>query len=207
MKDSKIQLPDDWVNQNDAIKEIIRDGGFPTFKVGREEEVGALVGSELKKSSVVAILLSLVGIIIYIGFRFELKFAIAAICALAHDVIITAGVYCLLGYEMNVPTIAALLTIVGYSLNDTIVIFDRIRESLSSNSKKTRLELINDAVNATLSRTILTSLTTLLVVVSILIYGGGIIHNFALTLFIGIIVGTYSSIFVASPLLVEFNKK
>jgi len=207
VKDSKIQLPDDWVNQNNAIKEIIRDGGFPAFKVGREEEVGALVGGELKESSVVAILLSLVGIIIYIGFRFELKFAIAAICALAHDVIITVGVYCLLGYEMNVPTIAALLTIVGYSLNDTIVIFDRIRESLSSNSKKTRLELINDAVNATLSRTILTSLTTLLVVISILIYGGGIIHNFALTLFIGIIVGTYSSIFVASPLLVEFNKK
>ena len=207
VKANKLKFPDNWVNQNEIIKKTIKDNNFPHYSVGREEEVGALVGDELKKSSVTAILLSLLGIIIYIGFRFEIKFSIAAICALVHDVIITAGIYCLLGYEMNVPTIAALLTIVGYSLNDTIVIFDRIRESLSSNSKKTRIELINEAINSTLSRTILTSLTTLLVVVSILVYGGGIIHNFALTLFIGIIVGTYSSIFVASPLLVEFNKK
>jgi preprotein translocase subunit SecF len=110
-----------------------------------------------------------------------------------------------MGYEMNVPTIAALLTIVGYSLNDTIVIFDRIRENLRSHSRKTHIELMNEAINDTLARTVLTSLTTLLVVLSILVYGGGQIHDFALTLFIGVIVGTYSSVFVASPILQEFE--
>jgi SecD/SecF fusion protein len=191
--------------QNRDIKKILDSGKFSGYEVAREEEVGPVVGNELKKSSLLAIAVSLIGIIIYIGFRFELKYAFGAICALVHDVIITAGLYCLMGYEMNVPTIAALLTIVGYSLNDTIVIFDRIRENLRSHSRKTHIELMNEAINDTLARTVLTSLTTLLVVLSILVYGGGQIHDFALTLFIGVIVGTYSSVFVASPILQEFE--
>lgn len=192
---------------NKKIKELFKAKNN-SFKVEREEEVGPIVGRELKRSSILAIIFSLIGIIFYIKVRFdEMRYSLGAVAALAHDVVITTGIYCLLGKELNVPTVAALLTIVGYSLNDTIVIFDRIRETLSMRTRKSQIELINESINSTLSRTILTSITTLFVITAILVYGGGIIQNFALTLLIGVLVGTYSSIFVATPLVVELHKK
>lgn len=193
--------------QGEAIKDSLAKGNFPKYEVVREEDVGPLVGSELKRSSLIALLLSFVAMIIYIGFRFEFSYGVGAIVALVHDTIISAGIFCLMGYEFNVPIIAALLTVVGYSINDTIVIFDRIREYLGSNSRKSQIELINEAINSTLSRTTLTSFATILVVIALMVYGGGIIHDFAFVLFIGIIIGTYSSIFVASPIIVEMTRK
>lgn len=138
----------------------------------------------------------------------DLRFAIGAICALIHDIIITVGIFSMMNLEFNLPIIAALLTIIGYSLNDTIIVFDRIRENISSNKKSLSLrEIINQSINETLSRTILTSLTTLVVVVSLFVLGGGIIHDFSFAMLVGIVTGTYSSIFVASALLLAWNEK
>ena len=154
-----------------------------------------------------AIVFALIGILIYIALRFEFSFAIGAVAALIHDVIITAGLMNILHREFNLTTIAALLTIVGYSLNDTIVVFDRIRENMRKLKDKIKdlAEIMNISISETLSRTILTSLTTLLVVISLLVLGGDIIRDFALALFIGILIGTYSSIFVASPIVLAWN--
>ena len=176
------------------------------FELLQEEEVGPQVGSELKLSALKAIIIALIGIIIYITIRFEFGFAMGAIVALLHDVLFTVGIYCLLGQQISLPIIAALLTIVGYSVNDTIVVFDRIREDLRVDKKLSFKDICNLSINQTLSRTLLTSLTTLIAVGSLLVLGGGAIFDFALALFIGIIVGTYSSIFVATPVVLAFYK-
>jgi SecD/SecF fusion protein len=177
------------------------------YKVIQNDTVGPQVGSELKRQSLMAIICALIGIIIYISIRFEFAFAMGAIVALAHDVLITVGLYCALGRELSMPIVAALLTIVGYSVNDTIVVFDRIREDLKLEKGKSYKEIANLSINQTFSRTLLTSITTLLTVVMLMIFGGGSVNDFATALFIGIVVGTYSSIFVATPVVLMWHKE
>jgi SecD/SecF fusion protein len=173
-----------------------------------EEKIGAQIGEQLKKKGITALVVAMLGIIVYIAFRFEFAFAIGAIVAVLHDVLITVGIYCLLGRQLSLPIIAALLTIVGYSVNDTIVVFDRIREDIKlMHGKASYREIANLSINQTLSRTLLTSITTLLTVTMLLIFGGGAINDFALALFIGIVVGTYSSIFVATPVVLLWHKE
>ena len=165
------------------------------------------IGSELSGKAIMAILYALTLILIYISFRFEFIFAIGAIAAIAHDVIITLGIFSILGYEISLPIVAAFLTIVGYSLNDTIVIFDRIRENMKTRKKDPVAATVNKSINESLSRTIVTSLTTLMVVITLYIFGGEIIHYFSFALIIGVLVGTYSSIFVASLIVVYLQPK
>ncbi len=164
-------------------------------------------GSILVKNALIAIAISIAGILIYVWIRFEIRFGAAAILALVHDVLITLGVYCILNREVNTSTIAAILTILGYSLNDTIVVFDRIRENTSLVGKLGYDRVLNDSINAILSRSINTSLTTLFPVVLLLIMGTTALKDFALALTVGIVAGTYSSICIASPLLAVWNKK
>jgi preprotein translocase SecF subunit len=184
---------------------------FPDYNIieQRRESVGPKVGGELVLSAVWAILVSMILILVYIMFRFELRFGVGAVIALFHDVIITLGIFSLLEIEITVPIIAALLTIIGYSLNDTIVVFDRIRENLKTFKRHVTgyADLVNRSINETLSRTIITSGTTLLVVVVLYFFGGEIIKNFAFALICGIIIGTYSSIYIASPILVEWENR
>ena len=141
----------------------------------------------------------------YISIRFEFRFALGAIAALTHDVLVTLGIFSLLGYEISLPIIAAFLTIVGYSLNDTIVIFDRIRENIKLSKRDTYSEIVNRSMNESLSRTIVTSLTTFIVVFILWFFGGEVIHNFALAMIIGVVVGTYSSIYIASPIVIHLH--
>lgn len=178
-----------------------------TFEVERTEMVGPQVGKDLRKKALLAITYALLGIIVYIAWRFQLKYGIAAIIALIHDVLITLTAFIVTSREINLPIIAALLAIIGYSLNDTIVVFDRIRENLKARRKEAYKETINISINETLSRTLLTSITTLLVVLSLFVLGGEVIHNFSFALLVGVIVGTYSSIFIASPILVMWQSK
>jgi SecD/SecF fusion protein len=173
----------------------------------QENKVGSQVGSEMRSRGVKAIVWALIGIIIYITFRFEFGYALGTIAALIHDVIITVGIYCALGNQMSLPIIAALLTIVGYSANDTIVVFDRIREDVKLLKNKTFKEIANISINHCLGRTLMTSITTLLTVVMLLIFGGGAIRDFALALFIGVIVGTYSSVFIATPVMLLWQER
>ena len=165
------------------------------------------IGSELSGKAIMAILYALTLILIYISFRFEFIFAIGAIAAIAHDVIITLGIFSILGYEISLPIVAAFLTIVGYSLNDTIVIFDRIRENMKTRKKDPVAATVHKSINESLSRTIVTSLTTLMVVITLYIFGGEVIHYFSFALIIGVLVGTYSSIFVASLIVVYLQPK
>jgi len=167
----------------------------------RVENVGPKVSDELFKSGMLAIGLSLTAMLVYIWIRFEWQFSLAAIVALIHDVIITLGLFSFLSYEINLSIVAAVLTIVGYSMNDTVVIFDRIRENLRKYSKITILEISNTSTNETLSRTLITSTTTLLALFSIYIFGGAILKGFSFAMIVGVIIGTYSSIFVATPIL------
>ena len=167
----------------------------------RVENVGPKVSSELIKSAIIAITLSLAAMLFYIWIRFEWQFSLAAIIALVHDVIITVGIFSLLSYEINLSIVAAVLTIVGYSMNDTVVIFDRVRENLRKYSSKKIQELSNISTNETLSRTIITSVTTLLALISIYLFGGEILKGFSFAMIIGVLVGTFSSIFVATPIL------
>jgi preprotein translocase SecF subunit len=182
-----------------AFPNNVEEGNF----IRLQEEVGPRIGEELREKAILAIFWALVGIIIYIWWRFEFTFGITAVIALFHDILITLGVFVITGRELSLTIVAALLTIVGYSLNDTIVVFDRIREDLKIYRRETYSSVINHSINETLSRTIITSLTTLVVVLSLYIFGGTVIHDFAFALLVGVLVGTYSSIFVASPLLVE----
>ena len=154
-----------------------------------------------------AILSALALILVYISIRFEFKYAVGAIAALTHDVVVTLGVFSILGYEVSLAVIAAFLTIVGYSLNDTIVIFDRIRENIKSLKHVTMPQVVNQSINESLSRTIITSITTLFVVFTLYLYGGEVIHHFAFAMIIGVLVGTYSSVFVASPILVRMDSE
>ncbi len=170
-------------------------------KFRRVENVGPKVSGELLKAGLLAISLSLAAMLIYIWIRFEWQFSLAAIIALLHDVIITVGIFSILSYEVNLSIVAAVLTIVGYSMNDTVVIFDRIRENLKKYSKISTADICNNSTNQTLSRTIITSLTTLLALLSIYIFGGPILEGFSFAMIVGVIIGTYSSIFVATPFL------
>ena len=165
------------------------------------------IGSELSGKAVMAILSALALILLYISIRFEFKFALGAIAALAHDILITLGMFSLLSYEISLPIIAAFLTIVGYSLNDTIVIFDRIRENLKASRNQAYSSIVNNSINESLSRTVITSLTTFLVVFILWLFGGEVIHNFAFAMIVGVIVGTYSSIYIASTLVIYLHEK
>ena len=165
----------------------------------RVEFVGPQVGEELTEKGGLAMLYALLGILIYVSWRFEWRFAIGAVAALVHDVIITVSVFSVLGLEFSLPVLAAILAVIGYSLNDTIVVFDRVRENFRKMRRGTPIEIMNVSVNQTLSRTLLTSLTTLLVVLTLLTIGGEVINGFATALLIGVLVGTYSSIFIANP--------
>lgn len=187
----------------ESIKPLADEG---KVELRRVEFVGPQVGSELKTSGLLALLYSMLGILVYVGWRFEWRFAYGAILALVHDVIITLGLFSLLQKEFTLVVVAALLTVIGYSVNDTIVVFDRIREERIRMKKQSMGEVINQAVNDTLSRTIITSLTVVLVLVALLLFGGLVIHDFALALFCGVIVGTYSSIFVASPIVLLLDR-
>jgi len=184
-------------NINDTL---IRDLGYDV-NFRRVEKVGPKVSNELLKDGLLAICLSLAAMLFYIWIRFEWQFSLAAIIALIHDVLITLGLFSVLSYEINLSIVAAVLTIVGYSMNDTVVIFDRIRENLKKYSKISIEEISNVSTNETLSRTLITSVTTLLALFSIFIFGGAILKGFSFAMIIGVIIGTYSSIFVATPLL------
>ena len=178
-----------------------------TFILRRVESVGPKIGKELQSDALKAIGLALLLILIYITFRFDRYYALGSVMALIHDVLITLGVFSLLDYEINLSIIAAFLTIVGYSLNDTIVVFDRIRENIPKFMKKTLNDVVNISLNQTLNRTVITSLTTMMVVVILFIWGGKVINLFAFALIVGIFIGTYSSLFVASPVMVYFEKR
>ncbi len=171
----------------------------------RVEMVGPQVGKDLRQKGLLSILYAMIGILIYISWRFELRFAVGAIIALMHDVLITLGAFSLSGREIDLPIIAAFLAIIGYSLNDTIIVYDRIRENYGKHQKSGFNAVVNRSINETLSRTFLTSGTTLMVVLALFVFGGGVIHNFAFALLVGILVGTYSSIFVASPVLIFWD--
>jgi len=175
------------------------------FDVRSVDRVGPRIGTELRNAAILAILVTLVLILIYLSWRFEFKFGVGAVVALFHDVMITLGAFSLLNMEISLAVVAAFLTIVGYSLNDTIVIFDRIRENLKKHSTMQLKDIINISVNETLSRTFITAGTTFIVVLSLFIFGGQVIHEFSFALLMGIIFGTYSSIYIASPVLLEWR--
>ncbi|MBA1446025.1 MAG: protein translocase subunit SecF [Chromatiales bacterium] len=168
----------------------------------RVEFVGPQVGDELTEDGGLAMLYALIGILIYVGIRFEYRFAVGAVIALVHDVLVTIGIFSLFQVEFDLPVLAAVLAVIGYSLNDTIVVFDRIRENFRKIRKGSAVEIINASLNQTLTRTLVTSMTTLLVLIALFIFGGEIIHGFALALIVGVVVGTYSSIYVASTAII-----
>jgi preprotein translocase subunit SecF len=181
--------------------------GEQNVRVERTEAVSGKVGGELQTRAILAILISFVATLIYLAFRFEWRFGVASIVATLHDIILTLGLLAILRMEISLPTVAAFLTIVGYSLNDTIVIFDRVRENLHSAKRQNFIEVLNRSINNTLPRTVLTSGTTLVTLLSLYLFGGVIIRDFALILMVGVLLGTYSSIFVAAPALLEIEKR
>ena len=187
------------------IKENLTKSVGPGFNFRRVETVGPKVSAELLKSGIIAIGLSLTAMLIYIWIRFEWQFSLGAIFALFHDVILTLGIFSLFSLEINLSIVAAVLTIVGYSMNDTVVIFDRVRENLRKFSDIKIFDLTNISINETLSRTIITSVTTLLALTSIYVFGGEILKGFSLAMILGVIFGTYSSIYIANPILILLN--
>ena len=201
----KIEKKDTSANAIEIIKKDLSDAIGSSFNFRRVENVGPKVSSELLKSGIIAIALSLAAMLFYIWVRFEWQFSLGAILALFHDVIITLGFFSLLNLEINLSIVAAVLTIVGYSMNDTVVIYDRVRENLRKFSDIKIFELTNISINETLSRTIITSLTTLLALVSIYLFGGEILKGFSLAMILGVIFGTYSSIYIANPILVKLK--
>ncbi|MEN9461732.1 MAG: hypothetical protein RIS84_1752, partial [Pseudomonadota bacterium] len=184
---------------NEKVMNILQQGG-QKVEVRRNEFVGAYVGNELIQDAVLAVIYTMIGILIYVALRFEYRFAMGAVLAALHDPVMILGVFSIFRIEFDLTTVAAMLAVIGYSLNDTIVVFDRIRDNFLKLRKKTAVEVIDISINETLSRTIMTSVTTLLVVVVLFFFGGDLIHGFATALIIGIVVGTYSSIYVASAL-------
>ena len=192
-------------DMGDKVEEILKPLG--KFEIRRVDIVGAKVGGELTEKGIKALLFAIIGVLIYVAFRFEWSFAVASILALIHDLTISIGFVSLFNVDVNLDVLAALLTILGYSLNDTIVVFDRIREEIVETKERNLGALINSAVSQTLSRTTLTSLTTFFVVLTLFMFGGEIIKPFSFTLLVGIIAGTYSSIFIASPLLIWLGFK
>ncbi len=183
----------------DKVRNQLQNTG--NYEIRRVDIVGPKVGGELREKGLMAMVISIVAILIYIAIRFEWRFAIASVIALVHDISITIGALILFEIDINLDILAALLTLLGYSLNDTIIVFDRIREGIKDSKINDLFTIINDSVSKTLSRTVLTSLTTFFVVLTLFLFGGEIIHGFGFTLLIGIVVGTYSSIFIASPML------
>ena len=189
----------------EIIKDDLTKSVGSNFDFRRVENVGPKVSSELLKSGIIAIIVSLAAMLFYIWIRFEWQFSLGAILALFHDVIITLGVFSLFSLEINLSIVAAVLTIVGYSMNDTVVIFDRVRENLKKFSDIKIFELTNISINETLSRTIITSVTTLLALLSIYLFGGEILKGFSFAMILGVIFGTYSSIYIANPILVKLR--
>jgi len=187
----------------DALTEHFGEG---SVELRRVDMVGPRVGEDLKQKGLLAVLLAVVGILIYVSVRFEFRYALGAVAALVHDSVITLGAFSIMNYEVTLPIVAAILTVIGYSINDTIVVFDRIRENLRKARKEPEELVMNRSINETLSRTIITSGVTLLAVLALLFLGGGVIHDFAFALTVGILVGTYSSIYVASPVVLAWNK-
>lgn len=195
-------------NAAEAMKVALREGlAGSTVEERRQESVGAKIGGELKSGAINSVAAALVLIVLYITIRFVFRYGIAAIVALVHDVVITLGVFSIIGHEISLSIIAAFLTIIGYSLNDTIVVFDRIRENMRLRRKESYSEVINRSINETLSRTVVTSLTTLFVAGTLFVLGGPVIHDFAFALCFGVFIGTYSSIFIASPVLVWWHER
>lgn len=199
----------DWIKIN--LKDKFKDNPFTVLK---EDKVGPKVGEELKRDAVIAVLLSLVVILIYLGFRFKLIFAVAAVAALFHDVLITLGLYAALygvipglNLDIDLTIVAAFLTLVGYSINDTVIVFDRVRENLKIHKTQSLFEIMNKSINQTMNRTIITSFTTLLAVFVLLLFGGDVLRAFAFTLLFGIVIGTYSSIFVASAFVLDYAER
>jgi SecD/SecF fusion protein len=188
------------------VREALAQFPAAKFSLSSEDHIGATVGKEIQRSALVASLLSLFGILVYVAFRYEFSFAVGAVLAVVHDVAMTIGWYCLAGREFNATTVAAILTIIGFSTNDTIVIFDRIREDLKLGIRGTFRELVNQALNQTLSRTIITSGTVFLATLALYVFGGGAINDFAFTFLVGIITGTYSSIYIASAMVLWWHK-
>ncbi len=183
----------------DEVRSLLKGTG--EFEVRRVDMVGPKIGDELRTKGLMAMALAIAGILIYVSFRFEWRFAVASVLALVHDVSIASGAIALFGIEVNLDTLAAILTLLGYSLNDTIIVFDRIREGIRTIKKPDLAAIINESITRTLSRTFLTSLTTFFVVLTLYLLGGEIINSFSFTLLVGVVVGTYSSIFIASPIL------
>jgi preprotein translocase subunit SecF len=200
--------PRDDQNQasiSNTVLALVKDTSDQEIQMRRIEYVGPQVGNELRDQGGLAMLIALGGILVYVAFRFQFKSALGAILATIHDVIITVGVFSFLQMDFDLSTLAAVLAVIGYSLNDTVVVLDRIRESFRNVRKRTPIEVLNLSINQTLSRTLMTSFTTLLVVVALFFLGGEVIHSFAFALIVGIIVGTYSSIYVASATLLLMN--
>jgi preprotein translocase subunit SecF len=196
------------VSQNDVarkVQESLQTISTEPVERRRNEFVGPQVGEELTEQGGLAMLYALIGILIYVGLRFEWKFALGSVAALVHDVMITLGIFSILQLEFDLPVLAALLAVIGYSLNDTIVVFDRIRENFRKMRKGTPVDIMNVSINQTLARTLVTSLTTLIVLFALFILGGEIIHGFAMALIIGVLVGTYSSIYVASTVTLQLG--
>ena len=190
----------DGKSQDTKINKVKEDLTLK-YEIRRTEFVGPTVGEELKRNGFWAVVVALFGILLYIWFRFEWQFALSAILALFHDVITTIGLFVFTGLEFNLSTVAAVLTIAGYSVNDTVVVFDRVRENLRKYSEISVTDIYNVSTNETLSRTLITSITTLLALISIYIFGGAILKGFSFAMIVGVIIGTYSSIFVAVPVL------
>lgn len=201
-----VQLPTGEEKEMSKISEqvlqTLRSNNSQTkIDLRRVEFVGPQVGDDLSTDGALAVLYALIGILMYVAFRFEFRFALAAVVALIHDVIITLGFFSLTGIQFDLTVLAAVLAVIGYSLNDTIVVFDRIRENFRHFRKGSALDFVNGSLNETLSRTLLTALTTMLVIIALFVFGGEVIHGFALAMMIGVSIGTYSSIYIASPLL------
>ncbi len=201
----KIEKKDTSANAIESIKNGLIKSIGNSFNFRRVENVGPKVSSELLKSGIIAIALSLAAMLFYIWIRFEWQFSLGAILALFHDVIITLGLFSLFKLEINLSIVAAVLTIVGYSMNDTVVIYDRVRENLRKFSDIKIFDLTNISINETLSRTIITSATTLLALISIYFFGGEILKGFSLAMIMGVTLGTYSSIYIANPILVKLR--
>lgn len=199
----KVEVPEEHAKLGEMITSIL-DGKFGAGSVAleKEETVGPRVGKELRKKALMAVLFSWLLMMIYIAYRFEFVYAPGALLSLVHDTVITVGIFAVLKKEVDLTILAALLTLIGYSINDTIVVFDRIRENKHSITPETIWRVVNESINSTLSRTIIVSLTVLLVVITLFLKGGGTLHDFAFCMIIGVIIGTYSSIFIASPIYI-----
>lgn len=191
----------------EAVREALTTGYGDNWEIARREALSARVGSELQRGALIAILISFGLTLIYLAFRFEWRFGVAAVIATIHDILITFGFISLMNIEISLSTVAAILTIVGYSLNDTIVVFDRIRENIKKYRKLDYIDLLNRSINETLPRTVLTSTTTVMTLFALFVLGGEVIRPFALVLILGVLIGTYSSIFVASPALLEIENR